>query len=404
LKVDILDTRNEGDATCFLCKVDLEDYINSLPHDYKDWHVQRGIVGNTYLDSLIETVIEKKHIPPLVLLIDKEQDINESVDSFRILDGLQRTHRLKQIKNSIDFVINKIKEENDFLTISPVSLSRRFSSEINSLGASVNLVRRLMDAANLRDINYIRDCLSGNYQWVEIWSGLTPKLQVEKMLMLNAGHKAVTPKHQVEVLFTALIPEIYKASKGKIKLVFDKEVSSTSYSKQRQVGEFHFSHIISALVSLAAGKPINTNADFIQKVQSDQKALNFDYETIKASCRLLIELDEGLTNTYGIAGTRWMGREVVLTGVMGAIGKHSEDHTITVCRTLDKAQKVFNNNYAAFNLIEFDEVRNSLDLSKINIGNVNKKAIYAGIRGLLADSDTPINWSQNFYDKGKRNA
>jgi hypothetical protein len=400
LKIEILDTRKEGEATCFLCKIELDDYIESLPHDYKDWHVQRGIIGNKYLDTLIDTVIERKHIPPLVLLIDKEQNINQNVDSFRILDGLQRTHRLKEIKSSIDFVINKLEQETDFLSTSPISLSRNYSSEINFLGASTNLVRRLIDVANSRGLDQVRSCLINNYQWVEIWSGLSPKLQVEKMLMLNAGHKAVTPKHQVEVLFTALIPEILEASQGKIKLVLDKEISPIHYSKNRQLGEFHFSHIISALVSLDAGKPINTNADFIQKVQSDQKTLNFDYETIEASCNLLIELDEGLTNIYNRSATRWMGREVVLTGVMGAIGKYSEDQSITIYDALVKARNIFNNNYAAFNLTEFDDVRNTLDLSKINIGNVNKKAIYAGVRGLLDKSDNTIDWQQKFYGKG----
>ena len=65
MKGKILDKIKEKDSTCYLVKIQLKEFVTSLPEGYKDYEVQREIVNNTYLDTLIDTVLEKKHIPPI---------------------------------------------------------------------------------------------------------------------------------------------------------------------------------------------------------------------------------------------------------------------------------------------------------------------------------------------------
>ncbi len=62
LLAEILDERNEESTTCFLAKVTLESYIDSLPSAYQSYDVQREVVANVYLDHLVNTVLEKRHV------------------------------------------------------------------------------------------------------------------------------------------------------------------------------------------------------------------------------------------------------------------------------------------------------------------------------------------------------
>eukprot|EP01047_Picozoa_sp_COSAG01_P028049 COSAG01_NODE_1872_length_9006_cov_523.219153_2_plen_83_part_00 len=78
MKAKILDHREGNGATCYLCSISLEDYIDGLPPTFQNFEIQRQIVNNVYLDRLIETVLEKRHIPPIVLVLEKGKVIKSA--------------------------------------------------------------------------------------------------------------------------------------------------------------------------------------------------------------------------------------------------------------------------------------------------------------------------------------
>src|SRR5688500_18252822 len=97
----ILDERTDDRGTCFLCRASLSDYIASVPATYQQYDIQREIVTNVYLDRLVETVLKRRHIP-IIVLVAEAADYTVSQDrstlqlsNYKILDGLQRTFRLK---------------------------------------------------------------------------------------------------------------------------------------------------------------------------------------------------------------------------------------------------------------------------------------------------------------------
>jgi hypothetical protein len=70
MKVHILDKKEERDpnnkesySKCYLCKVSLLEYVESIPEDYMGFEVQRGIVSNKYLDDLADTIRNKGIFP-----------------------------------------------------------------------------------------------------------------------------------------------------------------------------------------------------------------------------------------------------------------------------------------------------------------------------------------------------
>ena len=390
MKLKVLDEKKENNAKCYLCKINLIDYINEIPQDYLEWDIQRGIVPNGYLDSLANTIENKVHIPTIVLTANEinfnslGNNQNIEIVNFKILDGLQRTHRLKVISDSIQLIQ---KEENLELSKNPAKFARSKTKEIKVIGSNSTLIKYLLKLG-LTDIGKSKLFFSDNYLWVEVWVGLKDDQKVKKMLMLNAGHKSVSIKHQLELLFSGIYLDFEKILPVGVSVQREKDQSSIQYSKFRNVGVYNFSHLISALISLSACKAVNTNSNFVSELQSDDLQNidlfeGFNLETLQVFIKYLNALDIELNINYPKEGIKWIGREVVLVGMFGAIGSAAKNENSDVCGFLEKISKDVKRISLFLDLINFEKVRNSVEFNKVNIGNVNKNAVFRAFSDIL---------------------
>jgi hypothetical protein len=405
MKANILEKFKENKSTCFLSSVNLKEYISSLPSDYKSYEVQREIVKNTYLDNLISTIISGNHIPPIVLVIEEGEytiiDDQIRIKKYKILDGLQRTFRLKLIFDTIQLLLKQLtSNEEEILDLSKLQLNRRFKEDLLAIDSNSTILFDLKEFAR-KDGQKQLEKLYERQQWFEIWKDLSPDEEVNKMLILNAGHKPVKTKHQLELLFRNIIPILQKVDFPEFELIREKEVSSIQYSKSRVKGQFHFSHIITSVLSLSEGKTLTTNTNLIQKTQSNyfndevfDKFLHIDF--LKEFIKSLLEIDNAVTNHFDNIGIKWMGRETSLVGMFAATGKYINENYIKPIEALKHLQNVIITNPNLLALEDFEKQRNSLDLAKVNIGNVNKKAVYEGLTTILNGDTQEINWSLYF--------
>ncbi|MGC4100190.1 hypothetical protein [Ferruginibacter sp.] len=223
------------------------------------------------------------------------------------------------------------------------------------------------------------------------------------MLVLNAGHKPVKIKHQLELLFRNLLPIFKKIKLDDFKLIREKETSSISYSKNRVFGEFHFSHLITSIISFKIGEPVTTNTDLIKDIQTKELDINeykefFTYDFFIEFIKFLLMLDKYLQRNYEIDGIRWVGRETALDGLFAALGKYSQEQKISPLKTLQTFENLIKQNNKLFNLGEYEKERNNLELSKINIGNVNKRSVFNAMYDVLSQRVKVINW-KNYFNK-----
>ena len=145
------------------------------------------IVTNVYLDHLVDTVLAKGHIPPIVLVVSAGSYTIASnildISAFKILDGLQRTYRLKSIRDTIQLCVESVSDPDEYLAWNQFKLSRHFSARLRELNSSTNVLRAVLatrgSAWDGRDIlSTYRD----NAQWFEVWANLSPAEEVSKML------------------------------------------------------------------------------------------------------------------------------------------------------------------------------------------------------------------------------
>lgn len=411
MNAHILDrwAEDNGVSICYLSKIKLKDYIVSLPESYREYEVQREIVQNAYLDNLVETVLNQKHIPPIVLIVGSDHFTEEGqsldIDTFKILDGLQRTFRLKLIWDTIELFKSEIADSEEILDLKRIQLSRRYSSQLGEINSNSKILESIINYYNQNHSEEgfdIGSCFDV-YQWFEVWTGLSAKEEVSKMLILNAGHKPVKTKHQLELLFRNLIPVVKRVGLEEFILVREKEESSIALSKSRTVGQFPFSNIITTILSFSEGKPLTTNVALVHKTQSEDFDFDkfdkyFSFDFLHKFISTLINMDRSVFDSYGDLGLKWIGREISLVGIFAALGRYSSENSISPVQALDLLQEKVANNPQVLNLEEFEDLRSHLDLRKINIGSVNKKAVFEGIYSVLNEESDCISWK--LYFKG----
>jgi len=396
MEIEVLDSKSEGRSTCFLVKASLRTYLNSLPADFDNFHIQRDRTNNVYLDRLIDTVIANRQIPTIVLVADKIDKAKGRADGLKILDGLQRTLRLKAIADAIEIA------RNANLDAGRTTLLTTHSRELNAKSIEASTFLRAVEEIRKKGIDFLDDCFS-QMQWFEIWSHLSEEEQVRKMLLLNAGHKPVKTRHQLELLFLGLLPKLEKSHQNGFVVIREKEKSSISFAKTRQVGEFHFAAVVASLVAYYLGKPVTTNAELISDLQNDESDTSlrkgvesFSYKFAAHLTNFLVELDRLVEKKEGAPGTQWLGREVILVGVFAALGEYARRQEISPEDAFDDLLKKLAS--CKLNLHEFEKERNRQDLSRVNIGSVNKRAVFQATQDILT-SGKPLSLAWSTYFK-----
>ena len=94
MDIKIID-KNEK-AKWYLGKISLWDYLESLNLNSFEYDIQRGIVHNQYLDTILKSIADNNVLQPFTIVTRQAKfvDYIASFQSFDILDGLQRTFRL----------------------------------------------------------------------------------------------------------------------------------------------------------------------------------------------------------------------------------------------------------------------------------------------------------------------
>lgn len=399
MKFKSLDEKREGESACILVSASLASYIESIPEDYDNYEIQRSIVNNTYLDKLVETVLMKGHIPSITLIAPDEFRSGDSrLVNFKILDGLQRTYRLKSIYETKNLFINEIEKIN--LLSSEFKVKREFRDQLKKIKSNSIILMAIKRFYDKNGKEKLEECFKNNYQWFEIWRGLSPDDEVRKMLILNAGHKQVNIKHQLELLFRSILPKLESVKREQVKIIREKEVPSRNFSKERSQGEYHFSHLISALVSLIEKKPVTTNTDFISKIQDSENQIHkisefLSYNFLDSFMSGIYELDARAHRTIeNTVAQKWFGREVSLVSLFAAIGnncEHEKDFQTIIKNLLI--------NFDRLNLEEHEKCRNSVDLAKVNLGAVNRSNIFSGVDYFIKNGMSEnINWKALYKD------
>lgn len=380
-----------------LGKIPLYDYISSLSIEKFNYAIQRGVVVNPYLDTILDAVIANKPLSPISLTATiNGNDIIE----FNILDGLQRTCRLW-----IYYQLSKISLDNSITDYRKATDKLKEYCNFYSKAVAPRQVRKLFNKESDINVWNLKEKYSDYCLYLYIWQGLTHNEEIKTMLILNAGQQRMSIAHQYEIIYLRFF-ENYRTSNNCIKLLRSKDNKGNVL---RHVGEYKIPTIIIGIQSLLSGKPIRlTRETFLYKDYESEDSVNvciqsadylFTQDFIEKFLAILYELDKKICVNDELCS--WFGKDTTISGIMAGIGSSSSQCTDPkeLLDIFKQAVDKIKNPYM-LKLEEYEMAYSNLSSVKVNIGIVVRKAITLYIRSLIT-SKNPISWASAFEEYTK---
>ena len=408
MKLTILESKSIEHRSWYLCKCNLLEYLECLKEDFYDYAIQRKIVKNQYLDKLYSTIKSGDPIPTITLTynqthLDNHTDNTAEINlsNSEILDGLQRSFRLWTYLN----IFNKYES---FTNIDFRTFAKELKNDnplfFDSGVVSTKLLRSLIESG---EINNIKTTLSNYDIYLTIWTGLTEKEVIQKMLLLNAGQKSVSKTHQFELLFLHFFDAI-KASDVKIELFREKDSNANDVKRgNREIGQFMFSSIIVALQSFVEGRPLRVSTEqlieneFSESVETAEITFDLVFNTnfLLYYLSKLVDLDNTICSKEK-NGKEWFSKDTTLSGIFAAVGSRIDFSIIQTEQELKtKADIEFETltrriNEVGFNLTGFTDQYNVLSSRSVNIGSFIRKVVMEYTLQLMAEKNE--SWGEIF--------
>lgn len=388
-KLTILDCKNLDDRQWMLCRGNLAEYLEGLKKYFYNFSIQRKIVKNQYLDTLITTIKQGDPIPLITLTYNEKgfqpalgADVNIDMNNVEILDGLQRTFRLWAHGVLIkEFEQRNIKEPTTFAKEIKNDYPIFFDTGILSLTKIKNFY------AN-NEFDQIKNAFKDFDVYFIVWANLPPKKVIHKMLVLNAGQRSVSKTHQFELLFLYLWEDLQKEKLG-INLYREKDENANKIkSGERNAGDYMFTSVIVGLRSYLEKKPLRVSIDDLDVSELGQgessSGINedvFNADFIRSFLKHIKEIDEAIISKEGEEGKKWFVKDTTLSGILAGLGEYAQ---ISENSNIDNLNQVTQNSFdellkkslqVGFNLIEFKEQYNILSSRSVNIGNFIRKVV-----------------------------
>ena len=408
MRVKVLDSSENNQW--ILARVSLWDYLSCLTHEDFDYDIQRGIVINPYLDSILNSVVNKNALPPFSLVtIDFQKNYGDDtavISQFNILDGLQRTYRLWLYKKIAELALAQKTKNYQTVTNKLKNQFPDFSKII-----SPRQIRRLFEEREENDCNDItvwnlEHIFEDYYIYLYIWQGLSDQEAVKKMLILNAGQKRMPISHQYELMYLHVFRDFQYNQDG-VRLYRSKDVKSNDIKKgKREIGEYLIPSIIIGLQSFIAGMPMRLSGDMLYSATSQDKEfiseestdLFFNRDFIYRFVTAYYHLDSRISSDDNTK--IWMSKDATIAGLMGGFGSvvrnsYREDCVFAThgCELLENLINGIDTNNA-FQLDKYEQEYNRLQSARINIGMILRKALTHYTKNLV--SGKQASWKEAF--------
>lgn len=375
-----------------LGKVSLLEYIKSLTEENFRYEIQRGIVSNPFLDTILDAVVENKPLAPVSLVSKDFEDGDKtlSINQFNILDGLQRTFRFW-----IYYQLAKLAKEKNSNDYRLVTKEFKTICDDYSLAVSPRQVRGLFKHDNAINVWNLNELYSDFDLYLYIWTDLSVDQEIKQMLILNAGQKQMSLNHQFELIYMRLFEE-NTFDEGKIKILRSKDGKITN----RNIGEYSMSTVIIGVQSLVNMKPMRLSRDMLYKddFQNDMLLSSMDGVFTIGFVRKFLDMFNILDKKISVNQeySNWFAKDTTISGMMAGIGQHiqalNHDSSYVLANLSQSVESIVG--AEAFRLDEYNKVYSELSGAKVNIGKVLRRAVMIYTQNIL--DGTAMSWKEAF--------
>lgn len=232
---------------------------------------------------------------------------------------------------------------------------------------------------------------------VELWLDIPFGAIAYRMLLLNAGQRPMSVKHQVEVLSSKLVDDLAGIEHLEIFRAFDTR-------RRTQPGQFALAKVAQGFQAWLQGQP---NLDLRNTVMEEllaESAIEVLGQTVPAGSGQSVDADGfhrlmswlvALDLSLGIDNIGFLGNETVILGIAAAVGVMERNTTLAPrvwpsLNTLLTASQV----QSAADVVgvrSFEALRQGIDTSKSNVGVATREMVFNTFREYIRGAgDMPM--------------
>jgi hypothetical protein len=233
---------------------------------------------------------------------------------------------------------------------------------------------------------------------VEFWLEEKPRNLIYRIIVLNAGQKPMSMRHQLEVLFSTFKTLLERDIQG-LDLLTERETSRRTrprkYGLDRAVSAYH--------AFLLKGTEIQKENVVAQRIvdedilSGDEDALNRSLNEFKRYLKDYCELDDQICRIYDgtqteiPTGADWFGRENVMVAFFAAISDFASrpDRTDRVGQALASLKSTLSATAVGENPLRLDvlqTVTQGIDTKKINVGYATRKLLFNSFKEFFREA------------------
>lgn len=233
-----------------------------------------------------------------------------------------------------------------------------------------------------------------HYLNLEIWIEPEIKHLIYRIIILNAGQKPMTMKHQIELLFGALKERLEKDLA--ISLFTERDESKRTHAKMYMLDRVATSYQCFLMQTSEVDKD-NIVAQTLAEdgvLDSSEEELNGIYSSFKKAFKLFVKLDEVVFAAYdksrsSIASNvvSWMGSENTLRSYFTAASRFLLDKDIKKQQRVEDAVNSLVSSIKSgkklndlLGLDELSEIKAGFDNRKVNVGYASRKLLTNGFK------------------------
>lgn len=336
-------------------QISINDYLILIGDNYDQYGIQRRKEKHKAYSRMKADIKAGALLPTITLAVNQSNvsEIKELVKSndldvlkdrlqtpgiFSILDGLQRTYILNEIKNE----------------------KHEFKAEQKLL--------------------------------LEFWVEPEPKHLIYRLIILNAGQKPMSLRHQIELLFNSLAEKLRKNIEN---LDIFKE---TEDRRRSRPGQYPFERLVTSYQSYLWKTPeLNRNNLVAQQMMEDsvldssEEKINETFEQFIHYLKKYTELDFSVYAKYHLDSTKvnWLSLENVMNSFFAAVTDFgtSQERLQRIDRSLEKLKGYLNDadNHDPLGLDAYFLIIQGIASRKINVGVATRRLLFSAFKEFFRD-------------------
>ncbi|MBU2828696.1 hypothetical protein [Acidithiobacillus ferriphilus] len=375
IEIFSLDYDSRLAAYCVNARCEYQWFLEKTTGAEDNLKIQRQIIKGSKPYATLRADLKRGCILPAIVLALKNIENAPSADTIK--DWHTNNITNKEFLNSIRDSIDNISTADVYI--------------IDGLQRT-NAIRQTADEL----IGTEKQAFLKNRIRLELWINIPFGALAYRMLLLNAGQKPMSMKHQVEILSMKLQEELSCIPKITI-------YTSLEGRRRTQAGQFHLSKLAQAFQAWLQGQPTVDLKNLVMEQLLAESAIETLGSSLSADQQTqandsFVQLVTWFVNVdFALPSSKldFLSNETVLQGIAAAVGTADKNPSLKdrkdrALRTL-LASLISDPDSDPFGIDSFISLRQGIDPSRVNVGQATRDMVYRTFREyFLADGTKPM--------------